>query len=234
MSLLNLSRKVLFTFFPAKALFGWTMLDPPCAPWGDDLPAGRAGAFGLVPRPNIYPNVITYQGTPRMPIAAIASNCVKLSRTTWINMNQYESKNAFGICCAGVSVTFWWNTGRGHAMLWIMQWMFVSRCGWSPRWCGQVPTLSLIIRIKLRHVTTLKGYFFVILSCSLLVNASIRFSSFHTAFGLFFQVTMFFLNFRLGPVISSHLGRSETPDDDGPLPSHLVWTVNGQDFMFLG
>ena len=140
MSLLNLSRKVLFTFFPAKALFGWTMLDPPCAPWGDDLPAGRAGAFGLVPRPNIYPNVITYQGTPRMPIAAIASNCVKLYQIVANNMNQHESiwikKRLWHLLCWGlghVLMEYW--KGACHAVNHAMDvcfslWM-VSPLMWS-------------------------------------------------------------------------------------------------------
>ena len=161
----------------------------------------------------------------------IVSNCIKLSRTTWINMNQHESNNAFGICCAG-------SRSRSDGILEggmpccesCNGCLFLVVDGLPVDVVKSPPyhILSFIIRIKLRHVTTLKGYFFVILSCSLLVNASINmsFSFFHTAFGLFFQVAMWFFYFGLGPVISSHPGRNETPDDDGPLPS-LVWTVNG-------
>ena len=97
MSLLNLSRKVLFSFFPdAKALFGWTMPDPTALRplrWRPSSGPCRgfwpcASAEYLPKRHHVSRDTTDAHSSYCIKLHQIVSNCREQHESTWINMNQ--------------------------------------------------------------------------------------------------------------------------------------------------
>lgn len=120
MSLLNLSRKVLFSFFPdAKALFGWTMPDPTALRplrWRPSSGPCRgfwpcASAEYLPKRHHVSRDTTDAHSSYCIKLHQIVSNCREQHESTWIK------KRLWHLLCWGlghVLMEYW--KGACHAV----------------------------------------------------------------------------------------------------------------------